>query len=118
MQHHLDEDSGVVVPPKIESFLAAGDATADADYYICGPAPFMDTVEKTVIGAGVAGDRVHLERFSVAPTAVPTSNDADAPVTTEVTIQLDRTHHHRAVPRGQHRAADREDGRPASTVLV
>lgn len=92
VQHHLDEDSGVVVPTRIESFLAAGDATApDADYYICGPAPFMDTIEKTVISTGVTGDRVHLERFSVAPTAVPTSNDTDAPVTTEVTIQLDRT---------------------------
>jgi 3-ketosteroid 9alpha-monooxygenase subunit B len=90
VQHHLDEDSGVVVPPKIESFLAGGSTAApDADYYICGPAPFMDTVEKAVIGSGIDGDRVHLERFSVTPT--PTSQDNDAPVTTEVTIQLDRT---------------------------
>jgi len=88
VQHHLDEDGGVVVPAEIESFLAAGDAT-HADYYICGPAPFMDTVKETVIGTGVAGDRVHLERFSVAPIAVATSNDAV--VTVEVTIELDRS---------------------------
>jgi 3-ketosteroid 9alpha-monooxygenase subunit B len=90
--HHLDEDSGVVVPTVIESFLAAGAVTAaDADYYICGPAPFMDTVEKTVIGTGVASARLHLERFSVAPIVVLTSNGTDAPVTTEVTIELDRS---------------------------
>lgn len=88
VQHHLDEDSGVVVPPKIESFLGAGDAT-DADYYICGPAPFMDAVEKTVLGTGVTGDRMHLERFSVAPIEVPVSTDV--PVTSAVTIQLDRS---------------------------
>ena len=92
VQHHLDEDSGVVVPTKIESFLAGGNATAlDADYYICGPAPFMDTVEKAVIGAGITGDRVHLERFSVAPAPTAAPDDSNAPITTEVTIQLEHT---------------------------
>src|SRR6185436_16645233 len=78
------EHSGVVTPAAIEAFVA----TVDADYYVCGPAPFMDTVEKTVLGAGVAGERLHLERFSVAETAAPAP---DAVVTTEVTITLDRT---------------------------
>ena len=64
VQHHLDEDSGVVVPTEIDVLPGRrGCHRPDADYYICGPAPFMDTVEKTVIGAGVSGDRLHLERF-------------------------------------------------------
>jgi ferredoxin len=76
----------VVSPAEIESFLVS--AATDADYYICGPAPFMDTVEATLSAAGVAGDRVHLERFSVAEIEIPASNVAAA-VTTEVTINLD-----------------------------
>jgi 3-ketosteroid 9alpha-monooxygenase subunit B len=88
VQHHLDDVSGVVVPTEIESFIAGAD---DADYYICGPAPFMDAVESTVTGAGVPGQRVHLERFSVAEIEAPSPDGAEVAVTTEVTIELDRT---------------------------
>jgi 3-ketosteroid 9alpha-monooxygenase subunit B len=86
VEHHLDEDSGVVSPAEIGSFLASG--ATDADYYICGPAPFMDTVEATLSATGVARDRVHLERFSVTEIEIPAA-DAGAAVTTEVTINID-----------------------------
>jgi ferredoxin-NADP reductase len=84
--HHLDDVSGVVAPAEIESFIAGAD---DADFYICGPAPFMDAVESTLTGTGVPGRRLHLERFSV--TEIETPDGADTAVTTEVTIELDRT---------------------------
>jgi 3-ketosteroid 9alpha-monooxygenase subunit B len=86
VEHHLDEDSGVVSPAEIESFLSAG--ATDADYYICGPAPFMDTVEATLSATGIARDRLHLERFSVTEIEMPAA-EAAAVVTTEVTINLD-----------------------------
>ncbi|MET0701151.1 MAG: ferredoxin--NADP reductase [Mycobacterium sp.] len=83
VHHHLDQDSGVVTPAAIQPFVGI----ADADYFVCGPAPFMDTVEKTVVGTGVAGERLHLERFSVVETTAPAPADV---ITTEVTIKLDR----------------------------
>lgn len=82
IDHHLDEDSGVVQRSEIESFVAAA---LDVDFYICGPAAFMDTVESTVLGLSVPADRVHLERFDVVTEAVP----ADT-VTEEVAIQLSK----------------------------
>jgi 3-ketosteroid 9alpha-monooxygenase subunit B len=89
VHHHLDEDSGVLAPAAIESFLAGASAGSDADCYVCGPAPFMDTVEATVVSGGIARDRLHLERFSVTEVVVP--EDPGAPVTEEVTITLERT---------------------------
>ena len=55
--------------------------------YICGPAPFMDAVEATVLAAGVRADRMHLERFRARCESRPTRADVR---TEEVTIVLDR----------------------------
>lgn len=80
---HFDEDDGVVTPAAIAEFVAPA---GDAHYYVCGPTPFMDTVEQTLLAAGVKPSRLHLERFSVA---APTDTD-DSGVTEEVVIELDR----------------------------
>ncbi len=82
--HHLDEERGVLTAAGIAEFLAGVDIAA-ADFYICGPGPFMDTVEAALRTAGVPADQVHLERFGVAP--VPTENNS---ITEQVTIELDR----------------------------
>jgi ferredoxin-NADP reductase len=84
--HHIDEDSGVVTASAIESFIAGA---GEADFYICGPAPFMDAVEHTVLKSGVAHERLHLERFSPAPTPVEVADGSKQ--TEEVTIELDRS---------------------------
>lgn len=34
-------------------------------YFICGPGPLMDAMEKVLPGIGVPGDRVHTERFDM-----------------------------------------------------
>jgi len=83
--HHIDDDSGVVAPESIESFI---ESVGDADYYICGPGPFMDTVEEAVAKSGVAPKRVHLERFTVAPVPVdgPDSSAGSAEEATEVVV--------------------------------
>lgn len=82
VQHHLDEDSGVVQLGEIESFIAA---SGDAEFFICGPTAFMDTVETTVLATGVSPDRVHLERFKIAETPPPAGTGTE-----EVAIVLDR----------------------------
>ncbi|MGK2868350.1 MAG: 2Fe-2S iron-sulfur cluster-binding protein [Mycobacterium sp.] len=86
LQHHLDIERGVVTADEIAEFI--GDSPAGADYYICGPGPFMDAVETAVLAAGVPAQQVHLERFTVATVPVPTPG---AEVTEAVTIVLDRT---------------------------
>jgi 3-ketosteroid 9alpha-monooxygenase subunit B len=85
LHRHFDDEAGFVTPAHIEAFAQA----ENADYYICGPGPFMDIVQTTLRSAGVPSDRVHLEHFEVA------KNPADPPaapgevLTEEVTIELD-----------------------------
>jgi ferredoxin-NADP reductase len=84
VEHHIDDDSGVVTPAGVGAFIGGA---AEADYYICGPGPFMDTVEAAVLAAGTPRDRVHLERFEVA--AVPAAAAESSAATDEVVIELD-----------------------------
>ncbi|MCG5434228.1 ferredoxin--NADP reductase [Mycobacterium sp. MYCO198283] len=82
VHHHLDAEAGVVRAEQLAHFV---DAARDADYYICGPGRFMSAVEAAVERAGIPGDRVHLERFTVAEVV---ADDAPA-VTEQVTMVLD-----------------------------
>jgi ferredoxin-NADP reductase len=103
--HHLDSDAGFVHADLVRTFV--GD-DLDADFYLCGPAPFMDVIEDTLELAAIPSAQVFVERFAFAsaaradappatPAAEPDEEDeADAPgdapaepVTTEtVTIVL------------------------------
>jgi ferredoxin-NADP reductase len=98
--HHLDVDDGFVRTDSVETMLTDLNRP---DFYICGPAPFMDVVESALLANGIEPARIHIERFnSVAEVAVPPTTAA--PTTTRVTIQLDdRT--------------DVADHRPGTTIL-
>lgn len=37
---------------------------AERDVYVCGPGPWADLVVRTLVAAGVPGDRIHLETFA------------------------------------------------------
>ena len=50
---------------------------AHADFYICGPGPYMDTVEAGLALLGVAPSQVFIERF-VVPDDAPPSTTAGA----------------------------------------
>ncbi|WP_326545939.1 ferredoxin--NADP reductase [Mycolicibacterium sp. ND9-15] len=82
---HFDDEAGVVCATTVAALI---DSDRDADYYICGPGPFMDTVEETLLTNGVSRDRLHLERFAVAPAADDVVEAAEQ--TEEVIIELDR----------------------------
>jgi len=58
--HHLDLDQGFLVPAQAKAHVAGWEAS---DFYICGPGPFMDVVEATLLGVGVPEERIAIERF-------------------------------------------------------
>jgi ferredoxin-NADP reductase len=66
VRHHLDTDGGFVTAAAVRGF-AGGEA--GADFYLCGPAPFMDLVERALLDHGVGAGQILTERFAVA--AVP-----------------------------------------------
>ena len=90
LHHHFDDDAGVVTPAHVEASLHTPQNADAADYYICGPRPFMDIVQTTLGSAGVPADRVHLEHFELAE------------------IPADVAARHR---RGGHRGGDHRAGR-------
>jgi ferredoxin-NADP reductase len=88
LHHHLDAERGFVTPAHVDAFVAGAKDADAAEYYICGPGPFMDIVQTALRAAGVPSDRVHLEHFEVAEMPVdPPAAGGDA-VTEEVTIEL------------------------------
>jgi 3-ketosteroid 9alpha-monooxygenase subunit B len=70
---HPDQLHVVHVLDSVQGFL--GDAQvrhlmrdlAGGEYFICGPGPFMDTVERTLLALGEAPESIHVERFVSPP---------------------------------------------------
>jgi 3-ketosteroid 9alpha-monooxygenase subunit B len=83
--HHFDVERGFVDSDELQPFV---DVARDADVYICGPGPFMDVVEHTLIAHGIDAGRVHIERFT--PMEPPPLGDTadEAPGAVQVTIEL------------------------------
>lgn len=101
VHHHLDVERGLLRPDHVRSAL---DGVADADFFVCGPGPFMDIVERTLLDSGVDGRRIHIERFAAAvpPVEMPGATDAVEPI--RVTIELN----------GESRVVEH---RPGTTIL-
>jgi 3-ketosteroid 9alpha-monooxygenase subunit B len=62
VRHHNDAVAGYLRPDDVAGFVGKD---LGADFYICGPGPFMDLVETVLAGRGVAPERVFIERFLV-----------------------------------------------------
>ena len=62
--HHLDAEIGLRQPARRSAPLPGPPPTAQ--YYVCGPGPFMDVVEETLLAGGVDPMRIHIERFTPA----------------------------------------------------
>jgi 3-ketosteroid 9alpha-monooxygenase subunit B len=84
VHHHLDAERGFLDSSACAALV--GDRR-DADFYVCGPGPYMDTVEAGLAMLGVAPSQVFVERFVVAPVAGPVS------ATVTLTIRIDRRRH-------------------------
>lgn len=77
LRHHLDEPAGYLDATAIEAFAAAN---LEADFYICGPGPFMDLVESTLLEIGVDPDQISVERFVNAGQVTPVKAASGADV--------------------------------------
>jgi 3-ketosteroid 9alpha-monooxygenase subunit B len=87
VHQHLDSERGFL--DAVQCAALVGDATG-ADFYVCGPGPYMDTVEAGLSTLGVAPEQVLIERF-VLPEAPPTPapRGGDASVTESLVIRLE-----------------------------
>lgn len=103
VSHHLDAVSGLVTTAEVLDFTGR---ELGADFYLCGPAPFMDLIEQVLLARGVDGERVFVERFSAPEGPVagePAAPDAAAQTVAElepggtITIVLGGKRH--SVPR-------------------
>ena len=72
VHHHLDDESGFVDASAVRAFVATD---LDADFYICGPGPFMDLVERTLLDLGVEPGQISVERFINASQVTPSTPD-------------------------------------------
>ena len=104
VRHHLDAESGFLTAADIVSFVGGA---AGPDFYVCGPGPFMDVVEAGLASAGVAAERISIERFvtggqpAAAPAAAPVAPAGPADeLTEELTIILKGKSHTVAYTQG------------------
>lgn len=74
VHHHLDSEKGFLDAAACAALV--GDR-AGADFYVCGPGPFMDIVQGALAQRGVDPDRVFIERFE-PPAEAPAAGEASA----------------------------------------
>jgi ferredoxin-NADP reductase len=87
---HFDSDAGFLAADAVADFARGG---LDGDFYICGPGPFMDLVESSLVGLGVAPGRIFIERFLVEQQekdaqALAPSADTTSEIPAQVTVIL------------------------------
>jgi len=91
IHHHLDAERGFLDEAGIRSALGPA---LDADFYLCGPTPFMNLAETVLRKADVPRARIHIERFISPPDGeLPAEIDTPAPeasaLPTSITVHLD-----------------------------
>jgi 3-ketosteroid 9alpha-monooxygenase subunit B len=87
VHHHLDSERSFLDAAQCAAL--AGDR-AHGDFYVCGPGPYMDTVEAGLGRLGVDPSQVFIERFAV-PENVPVETSGTTP--DELVIRLERRKH-------------------------
>jgi 3-ketosteroid 9alpha-monooxygenase subunit B len=101
--HSLDDRDGFLDVDRVKHLVV--DAL-EADFYLCGPGPFMDSIERALAALHVPSEQVHIERF-VSPTdpdevgreATASAPDEGAPEA--ITIVLDGVAHEVAYRPGE-----------------
>lgn len=95
--HSLDSIDGFLTLERVSELVAG---SAGAEFYVCGPGPFMEVVEQAVAAAGVPAERIHVERFVSPPdpeqraqAAAVSIAVAETEVPRTITVYLDgKTH--------------------------
>ena len=83
--HHLDDVHGFLDAARVVQEIGPKD---EADFYICGPGPFMDVVESGLSSLEIDQDQIFIERFESPDLSVDTA-PVDVSAGTIVTIRLD-----------------------------
>jgi 3-ketosteroid 9alpha-monooxygenase subunit B len=97
--HHLDAEQGLTQPAEV---LAALKGFEGAEGFLCGPGPFMDMVEGTLLGAGMPRERVRLERFEASGNdAVPVEQEEGDVIPDHITIHFEGKTHKVPYKKGQ-----------------
>ncbi len=90
VSHRFDVEHGFIDHETVRPF-----AGRDAEYFICGPAPFMDIVESTLLEGDVEPQRIHIERFSPSePPPQAVDDSGSCRVTIELGGRTDSIDHH------------------------
>jgi len=77
--HLLDSVQGYLEAAQVRQLVRQW---RGADYFICGPGPFMDTVEGTLLALGEPRECIHVERFASPP-------DPDSVAVTQAAIEVE-----------------------------
>ncbi|WP_236715503.1 ferredoxin--NADP reductase [Pseudomonas sp. BMS12] len=80
--HLLDSLQGFVDAAEVRRQVRG---VGDGEFFICGPGPFMDTVENTLLELGKPRERIHVERFVSPPD--PDQVAEPAPIASTVECQ-------------------------------
>jgi ferredoxin-NADP reductase len=87
VHHHLDSERGLLDGAACAALI--GERTG-ADFYVCGPGPYMDAVEAGLASRGIARSQLFIERFELPCDAPTPTAGADAQ---SIVIRLDRRKH-------------------------
>lgn len=98
-----DMEHGLLTEQTASAFAEA--SARGGEFYVCGPAPYMEIVESALRSLGVEAPRIHIERFSTAELLVGAPPPPpEPPGGTQVTIELDGR-------------AESTEHRPGTTIL-
>ena len=92
--HSLDDSDGFLTAERVRRFVGS---SKDSDYYLCGPAAFMDTVEQALGELAIDAGQIHIERFisppdpTVRTAAADMGDAADGEVPKSISVTLDGT---------------------------
>lgn len=98
--HWLDALQGI---PQAAQLAELARPFIDAQAFICGPGPFMDTAVDALRHLGMPPSRVHVERFVSLPGEgeAPLATASDAAVAAQLAVRLDGQEHQLACDSGE-----------------
>ena len=94
LHHHLDSERGFLDAEACATLI--GDR-AHADFYVCGPGPYMDAVEAGLARRGIAASQLFIERFE-PPADEPAASESSE--TESIVIRLGGRKHTLRYERG------------------
>lgn len=87
LRQHFDSDDGLVSSALVRDFVRDTDV---AEFYLCGPQPFMDLVERVLLESGAHEELIHVERFvsPIDPDRRKSTENVPSPTKTPASFSL------------------------------